>query len=109
VTEERAARLAQNEAIFRLANERMAAWEERHEDGERELYFCECGDADCAEKVLLTGDEYERVRSDPARFFVVPGHEIHGVESVAEEHDGWMVVVKVPEVRAIVEATNPRS
>ena len=37
-------RLAQNEALFRAANERMAGWEEQHATSEIEVYFCECAD-----------------------------------------------------------------
>ena len=108
MTSDRELRLAENEAIFRLANERMAAWEERDQPEERELYFCECGDADCREKVELVQADYERVRSDPSLFFVAPGHELPEMESVVEAHDGWTMVRKGAEVREVVEAMDPR-
>ena len=107
---EREKRIALNEALFRTANERAAAWEERHEEGaEVELYQCECADLHCREKVPLGKPEYERVRQDPTLFFVVPGHEIPEVETVVEEHEGWAVVRKAPETHAIVKATDERS
>lgn len=105
----RAERLANNEAIFRVGNERMADWEERHGDGQRERYFCECADADCREKVELTRSQYEYVRSDSRWFVVVPGHETPDVETVIDRHDGWNLIQKHPEVDEIVEATDPRS
>jgi hypothetical protein len=108
VADEREERLARNEAIFRVGNERMAAWEERHREAEVEEYMCECADPDCRAKVPLTQPDYERIRSDSCHFVVVPGHEIPDVETVIEEHDDWVIVEKDPEVQAIVERTDPR-
>ncbi len=107
---ERQTRIARNEAMFREANERAKAWEERHDgpDSEVELYFCECGKADCLEKVSLREADYERVRSDPRRFVIVPGHELLDVETVIERNEGWAIVEKVPEVSRTVEARDPR-
>jgi hypothetical protein len=95
--------------MFRVGNERMADWEERHENEEPELYFCECADPDCRQKVRLQKPEYETVRSDPRRFFVVAGHEIPDVEAVVESHEGWVVIEKAPEAIPTVEALDPRS
>ncbi len=105
VREERSAR---NEAIFRVGNERMAEWEERHEDGQPERYLCECADIDCRAKVELTRSQYEYVRSDSRWFVVLPGHETPDAESVIDDHDGWVVVEKNPELAPIVEATDLR-
>jgi hypothetical protein len=102
-------RLARNEALFRAANERMAAWEERHRIEATELYFCECADPECRQKLPLSESDYERIRSAPDRFFVVPGHEKADIETVVESHDEWAVIEKAPEVREIVEATDPRT
>ena len=102
-------RIAENETLFRAANERMADWEERDRAEADELYFCECCDPECNEKVRLRGPDYERVRSDSCHFFVLPGHETPDVETVIESHDGWVLVEKDPDVREIVEATDPRT
>jgi hypothetical protein len=101
-------RIARNEAVFRVGNERMAQWEERHEDGERERYLCECADPVCTEKVELTLSQYEYVRSDSSWFVVVPGHEVPDVETVIDTHEGWNVIAKNPEVSDIVQDTDPR-
>ena len=101
-------RLALNEALFRAANERMADWEERHEEDEIELYHCECAELGCREKVPMGKADYERVRADSSHFIVVPGHEKPVVETVIESHDKWSVIEKDPEVQAIVEQTDPR-
>ncbi len=96
-----------NEALFRAANERAAAWEERRPE-DVELFHCECANLECREKLRLTGADYERVRSDPTHFFACPGHELPGVEFVIEENDGWVVIEKTPETHAIVRQADPR-
>ena len=101
-------RLVNNEALFREANERMAGWEEQHTEEPAEPYFCECADPECRQKVRLHQHEYEAVRSNSRRFFVVAGHEIPDVETVIEEHDGWFVVEKNPEVTETAVRTDPR-
>lgn len=101
-------RLALNEALFRTANERAAAWEERQDNDDVEPYHCECGDLECRQKVSLRRSDYERIRSDPCHFFVAPGHEIPDVESVIETHEDWVLIEKDPEVRDIVEVTDQR-
>ena len=102
-------RLAKNEAVFRAANERMADWEERHSRIETELYFCECSDPDCREKIALSAADYEGVRADPRHFFVVAGHEIPDIEDVIERHDDWLKVEKPAEMDAVIEPLDPRS
>ena len=71
--DQRSARLAANEAVFRAGNERIdALLADRHGTTP---YMCECGDAHCFQMIDLTNDEYEAVRSHPARFAVASGHE----------------------------------
>jgi hypothetical protein len=106
----RAARLAQNEGVFRAGNEaidsNLAA---AGLEGQR-AYLCECGDAACLDRVSLTGGEYEAVRAHPARFFVVPGHEdLSAGEIVIEETARYTVVEKQDEQRKVVERTDPRA
>jgi hypothetical protein len=106
---ERERRLGENEAIFRAVNERMVSWVERTPLEEVELYFCECADPSCRQKVRLSGSEYERVRSDATHFFVAPGHEVPDDETVVESHSNWLLVEKdEPEAREVAEETDPR-
>ena len=59
-------RLAQNEAFFRDINERIRGAVEGHPaDDHVYEYLCECSDTACVERIRLTTDEYEAVRSDP--------------------------------------------
>ena len=103
VVADREERLALNEAVFRAANERMAAWEERHQTADTELYMCECADPECRDKIPLQRADYEQVRRDASHFFVAPGHDIPDIETVIETRQDWLVIEKNREVREIVE------
>jgi hypothetical protein len=107
--DERSARLAENEAVFRAGNEAIEA----NTDGEgsqQRPYLCECGVASCFERVALTGEEYEAVRAYPARFFVSPGHEdLTAGEVVIEKSTRYTIVEKRGDERQIVEGSDPRA
>jgi hypothetical protein len=105
---ERGDRLARNEAMFRSVNERV---EEVVQPGAGEEidFLCECGAANCVQKITLTRREYEQVRSDATQFAVVPGHEIPEIEEIVLRTDRFLVVRKHPEEADIAEQTDPRS
>jgi hypothetical protein len=107
VPTERERRLALNEAAFRIANDRMRAWEER-EGPDPASYLCECADPDCRERIMLRIHEYEAVRAESRRFVIVPGHEVPDVETVVDREDGYFVIEKDPETDAISKGTDPR-
>jgi hypothetical protein len=98
-------RIARNETLFREVNERVK--ELVPAEGGIE-FICECGYDECVDRVPLSGDEYERVRSDPVEFFVKPGHEIPDVEEVVETHERFLLVRKHVEERDIARQTDPR-
>src|SRR4051812_47030083 len=91
---DRAEDVALTEAAFRIANERTSRWEERHRDRAEELYLCECAARPCRERIRLTREQYEAVRSDVRRFFVVPGHVIPDLETVVESFAAYQVIEK---------------
>jgi hypothetical protein len=100
--DERSARLAKNEAIFRAGNESI----DKAAGGrvEKAPYLCECGEKSCLARVELTPAEYEAVRGHPARFFVVPGHEdLTTGEVVVGYYGRFTVVEKQGEERELVE------
>jgi hypothetical protein len=101
-------RLARNEAMFRSVNERV---EEVVQPGPTEAidFLCECGDAECVEKITLTREEYESIRTDGVQFAVVTGHEIPAIENVVRRADRFLVVRKHPEEAQIARETDPRS
>jgi hypothetical protein len=106
--DERSARLAANEAVFRAGNERIDAM--LNDGAATAPYMCECGDAQCFQQVDLTSEEYEAVRSHPARFFVVSGHEdLTAGEVVVEEASRFTVVEKRGAEAEIVKRSDPRA
>lgn len=105
--DERSARLAKNEAIFRAGNESI----DKAAGGRMENvpYLCECGEKSCLARVELTPAEYEAVRAHAARFFVVPGHEdLTAGEVVVGNYDRFRVVEKQGEARELVERGIPQ-
>jgi hypothetical protein len=108
--EDRAARLAANEAVFRAGNEAIDANATAAGTEGKRVYMCECGTRTCLEQVPLTAEEYQAVRSEPARFFVVPGHEDQSAgEVVVDRSNRYVVVEKQGSPRQIAEETDPRA
>jgi hypothetical protein len=101
-------RLAKNEALFRAVNERLDEVGDAIPWSKTTDYLCECSAASCMEIIELTNDEYERARSRPTRFVLVPGHQEPDLERVVEENDGFLLVEKAVAVDEIIE-DDPRS
>src|SRR4051812_47974138 len=105
---DRAENVALTEAAFRIANERMARWEERHRDGADELYICECASQPCRARIALRREQYEAVRSDVRHFLVVPGHVIPDLETVVESFPSYEVIEKPNALMDLLMETDPR-
>jgi hypothetical protein len=107
----RAARAARNQALYREVNERVKELNEAFDAllplGE---WVCECANAECAETIELTHEEYEAVRANPTHFFVKPDepHVVPDAETVAERHERYWVVEKVGVAAKLVERRDPR-
>ena len=108
-------RRARNEALFRTVNERMREIGDRLDTAavgaptaEREEFFCECGRLDCMERIELTRTQYERARSDPAYFLVIPDHVNREIENLVEEHPSYVIVKKYAHEAEIAEESDPR-
>jgi hypothetical protein len=102
------ARIAENEALARYANETI---EEAHAPGEKRspgAFLCECSEPQCDGVIEITPRDYERVRAHPRRFIVHPGHEEPKVETIVDTQDGYLVVEKEDEAGRAAEAENPR-
>lgn len=111
VDDERRRRFAGNEALYRSVNERIEGVSRTFEPalGETMHVICECGRIDCVQEIEISVGAYERVRSEPTFFIVVPGHETAEVEIVVEEHDSYTTVSKNRgEARQIAVETDPR-
>ncbi len=106
----RETRLAKNEALFRLVNERIEeAASPGRLDGHVYEFVCECSNTDCTLLLPLTVPEYEEVRKDPRRFIVAPGHELPEIETVVARGHGYQVVTKHGDAAEFVAEHDPRS
>jgi hypothetical protein len=93
----RGRRIGRNEVVFREVNERLRELGESFSMvAEVADFVCECGNSTCTERVQMTLSEYEQVRSDAKRFFVMKGHELLEYEKVVDEEPGYLVVEKLP-------------
>jgi hypothetical protein len=91
----RAERIGLNEAFFRQLNGRLEELTQSFELERHELdLVCECGDAQCAERIRMTRDQYETLRADPHHFAVHAGHANQPVERVVEHFPDFDVVEK---------------
>jgi hypothetical protein len=102
-------RAAQNQSLFRAANERVESLNEsfrlllEHMD-----FACECVDMGCTTAIKLSIPEYESIRSHPNRFFVARGHEIDDVERTLEEVRDYLVVEKLGGGDDVAREADPR-
>ena len=90
-------RVAANEATFRRANEEIRQAAAQIGVGDPMPFVCECHKEGCVEILLLTADEYARVRETPTTFFIVPGHVAASSETVVENCGRYAVVEKKTE------------
>jgi hypothetical protein len=106
--DERAARVAKNEATSREMNEKIEQAHSRSPDD----YFriiCECGRSDCTRVIAIAAEEYEEVRSDARDFAVVRTHVMPDVEEVVRDAERFTVVRKREGTPAeIAEERDPR-
>jgi hypothetical protein len=100
-------RLAKNESLFRAVNERLKDIGETVSWSNTTDYLCECSDTTCIETIELTTEEYERARSRPTMFLLVPGHETPEIERVVEENERFLLVEKIVAVDASKTAPPP--
>lgn len=101
-------RLGANEAVFREINEGIERGQWPGEEDAPISFRCECARLGCNELVELSVRKYERVRSNPRRFIVLPGHERLDVEIVVEREHSYLVVEKVDQAGARASETDPR-
>jgi hypothetical protein len=86
-------RLKHNEAVFRNVNDEI---DEMGAGGSRSTLalVCECADPSCKATLRLSHAEYERIRSEPKHYILVPGHDVPEIEDVVEQSLDHIVVEK---------------
>jgi hypothetical protein len=103
-------RIAQNDATFRNANERIGAAAGAYDVKTPIPFICECADPTCMEIVRLDLDQYEEIRANSRRFFNIPGHEdlSEGSAVVVAEREGYVIVEMTGHAGEVVEALDER-
>jgi hypothetical protein len=103
-------RIARTDARFRDANEQILAAAREYEIVDSVPFICECGDRSCHAVARMSLDAYEEVRSDPRRFFTLPGHEVAdgGGAEVLVERDGYVIVEKQGRAGEVAEVLDTR-
>ena len=100
--EERKRRISEKEAIFRDVNQMV-----RRLDPTLMTILCECADAACRDQLIITQDQYERVRQDSALFILRPSHEAAETEEVVSRHlEFWIVRKRAGLPAAIARRTD---
>jgi 23S rRNA A1618 N6-methylase RlmF len=90
---DREERIIENEKLFREVNERVADMQANFSGPDPE-WVCECGDETCFDKVSVSIEDYQQVRSRGDWFVIRPGHEKLDVEKIVRQEDGFLVVEK---------------
>jgi hypothetical protein len=108
MTDEVQERLGANEALVREINEGIERGQWPGEEDSPASFRCECARLGCNELVELTGRAYERVRANPRRFIVLPGHEQSDIEKVVERTPEYVVVEKLDHAAERASLTDPR-
>ena len=104
--DDRARRVAANEAVARQVNEELTPLQVT----DSLALLCECGSRECHATLEVSRSEYEEVRANPTRFLVVIGHDLPDVESVVSTRGEHVVVEKDdPEARELARRTDPRT
>jgi hypothetical protein len=99
------------QALFRDVNERVREINDAFSGlvplGE---WICECADQSCAQRIALTPEEYEAVRSKPTWFAVAPGdaHVFDAIEEVVARNDRYWIVEKEGMAAELVSKVDPR-
>jgi hypothetical protein len=68
----------------REANDRIAEKAARLNFVSRAPMLCECSATGCRKIVMVSLEEYRRIREDPDAFITAPGHQFDGAESQEE-------------------------
>jgi hypothetical protein len=109
--EDRGARAARNQSLFREINERVKALNDGFSMvlpvGE---WICECADETCVVRLELSAQAYEAVRADGTHFIVAASdtHVFPDVERVTERNERYWVVEKFGRAGEVADQFNPR-
>jgi hypothetical protein len=78
--------------LFREVNERIRALNTRFGVAGDYRLLCECGRADCMDRIDVPAHVYETARQEEAVWFVAPGHERLSEERLVSDGRNFRVV-----------------
>lgn len=104
-------RIAQNDATFRNANERIGVAAGIYGAEMPVPFICECADPGCSEIITIGLEPYEEVRANPRHFLNVPGHEAaaQGTAVVVAQRKGYVIVETIGHAGEVAEALDDRA
>lgn len=104
-------RIAQNDATFRNANERIGVAAGIYGAEMPVPFICECADPGCSEIVRVGLEHYEEVRANPRHFLNVPGHEAagQGTAVLIAQREGYVIVETIGHAGEVAEALDDRT
>jgi hypothetical protein len=93
-------RLVENEVVFKKLNQRLqkaikAILDQVHTNEMELLFYCECSNLDCKERIKIPVEVYEKIHKRNDHFALKPGHEIGQMERIVSQTDDYLVVQKL--------------
>lgn len=85
-----------NEAVFREVNARIVGLAKLFrlgDPGPLDL-VCECRNATCVQRIVMSRDDYETLRTNATHFALYPGHADLEIERVISSYAGYEIVEK---------------
>jgi len=104
----RQARLGTNQSLFRAVNEEVERLSIDEGAASPTRFVCECANPDCSGEIPLEVGEYEAIRENPTRFFVLPDHVFPEVEDVVGDRSDYVIVEKHGAGALVAEAADNR-
>jgi hypothetical protein len=101
-------RLAENQVVFRKANEQLKTIitelneippergivRDTFDKNETYQFFCECSNEKCRERIELTYEMYEKIHVRNDTFVIANGHEVSEIEEIVTATAHYLVVRK---------------
>jgi hypothetical protein len=101
-TDRSVARAAENEVIFRNANQEIERRRAELEVPGMTPFLCECEEESCKTLIFLSQEEYADARTKPNWFILAPGHEFRS-GTVRSSTDRFILVEKHGLAKEIAE------
>lgn len=115
-------RMAENEVYFRTQNEKLQKSIDEVNEIAKEvsvaplelgdetfLFRCECSNEDCHERIEVSLNEYKKAHEKRNTFLIRKGHQVSGIETIAEKRSSYYLVAKNIDLPAKVEHLNATS